>query len=285
MLKTNKNTSKDGHKKSQIEEMAFWDHAGVLRNVLIKISIVISVCTVLLFYFMNDIFDNIILAPCHADFPLYRLFSHITSYSDLLPDFSNSGFEVNLININLASQFFIHISTSFWLSLILSTPVVLYFLWGFVSPGLYPKERNGAKNALLMGNVMFYIGVAIGYFLVFPLTLRFLSEYHVSELVPNQISLDSYMDNFLGLIFIMGLIFELPLVCWGMGRIGILSRDFFSKYRRHAIVLLLIAAAFITPTGDPFTLTIVFMPIYMLWEASSLLVKPGSKPAKEPVLD
>lgn len=285
MLKTNKNTSKDEHKKSQIEEMAFWDHADVLRNVLIKISIVISVCAVLLFYFMNDIFDNIILAPCRADFPLYRLFSHMTSYSDLLPDFSNSGFEVNLININLASQFFIHISTSFWLSLILSTPVALYFLWEFVSPGLYPKERNGAKTALLMGNMMFYTGVAIGYFLVFPLTLRFLSEYHVSELVPNQISLDSYMDNFLGLIFIMGLIFELPLVCWVMGRIGILSRDFFSKYRRHAIVLLLIAAAFITPTGDPFTLTIVFVPIYMLWEASSMLVKPGYKPAKEPVLD
>lgn len=281
MLKTNNDLYKDRQKRFPKEEMAFWDHADVLRNVLIKISIVISVSAVVLFYFMNDIFDNIILAPCHADFALYRLFCRITEYSDFLPDFSNSGFEVNLININLASQFFIHISTSFWLALILSTPIVLYLLWEFVSPGLYNNERKGAKTALLMGNAMFYAGVAVGYFVVFPLTLRFLAEYHVSEQVPNQISLDSYMDNFLGLIFIMGLIFELPLVCWLLGRIGILTRDFFTKYRRHAIVLLLIAAAFITPTGDPFTLTIVFLPIYMLWEASSMLVPKSSKSAQK----
>ncbi len=120
---------------------------------------------------------------------------------------------------------------------------------------------------------MFFLGVSVGYFVVFPVTLRFLADYHVSAMVPNQISLDSYMDTFLMLIFIMGIIFELPLLAWLLGNIGVLKRDFFKKYRRHAIVALLILAAFITPTGDPFTLTIVFLPIYFLYELSAWLVK------------
>ncbi len=252
--------------------MSFWQHADVLRGVLIKIAIVISVSAIVLFSLMNDIFDKIILAPCSADFPLYALFDKITSFSELLPDFSNEEFHVSLININLASQFFIHISTSFWLALVISTPIILYLLWTFVRPGLYENEIRNAKTVFLAGNIMFYVGAAVGYFIVFPLTLRFLAEYHVSQYIPNQISLDSYMDNFLGIIFVMGLVFELPLVCWALGRIGLINKSFFSKYRRHAIVALLILAAFITPTGDPFTLTVVFAPIYLLWELSSLLV-------------
>ena len=125
-----------------------------------------------------------------------------------------------------------------------------------------------------MGLVMFLLGVMVGYFIVFPITLRFLADYHVSQMVPNQISLDSYMDTFLMMIFIMGLVFELPLLAWVLGKFGILHRDFFKKYRRHAVVVLLVLAAVITPTGDPFTLAIVFMPIYILYELSALLVKP-----------
>ena len=125
---------------------------------------------------------------------------------------------------------------------------------------------------------MFWIGVAVGYFLVFPITLRFLADYHVSEMVPNQISLDSYMDTFLMLIFIMGIVFEMPLVAWLLGNVGILHREFFKKYRRHAIVILLILAAVITPTGDPFTLAIVFLPIYLLYELSAYLTSPTKNP-------
>ena len=123
---------------------------------------------------------------------------------------------------------------------------------------------------------MFFIGVAVGYFLVFPLTLRFLAGYQVSELVPNQISLDSYMDNFLMLILVMGIIFELPLLAWLLGKTGLLTRSFFSSYRRHAVVVLLILAAVVTPTGDPFTLTVVFLPIYILWELSARFVPSHS---------
>ena len=260
-------------RKEQLQEMSFWDHLDVLRGVLIKIAMVVVAMAIIFFALMPSIFDNIILAPCRGDFVLYRLFERITASVPFLPQFSTDGFHVDLINIQLASQFFIHMSTSFWLALVFSFPVVIYLLWPFVSPALYEHEKRGIKRAFGFGNLMFFLGVAVGYFVVFPVTLRFLADYHVSAMVPNQISLDSYMDSFLMLIFIMGIIFELPLLAWLLGNIGVLKREFFKKYRRHAVVVLLILAAFITPTGDPFTLTIVFLPIYLLYELSAWLVK------------
>ena len=258
--------------EEKLQEMSFWDHIDALRAVLVRIVIVLVVMTLGLFFVMPALFDKVILAPCHGDFVLYRLFERMTSAVPWLPQFSTEGFHVELINIKLASQFFIHMSTSFWLALVLTFPIVLYFLWTFVAPALYPKEKKGVKTAFLVGCVMFFIGVAVGYFVVFPVTLRFLADYHVSQLVPNQISLDSYMDTFLMLIFIMGVIFELPLLAWLLGVLGILNRNFFRTYRRHAVVVLLVLAAIITPTGDPFTLMVVFLPIYLLYEISAFLV-------------
>ena len=179
---------------------------------------------------------------------------------------------MELINIQLASQFFIHISTSFWLALVFSCPIILYLLWGFISPALYSTERRSVQAAFVAGNLMFFLGVAVGYFIVFPVTLRFLAEYQVSASVPNQISLDSYMDNFLMMIFVMGLVFELPLLAWLLGKLGLVTRDMFRSYRRHAIVVLLVLAALITPTGDPFTLMVVFLPLYLLWEIGAMVV-------------
>ena len=255
-----------------MQEMSFWDHIDALRAVLIRIVVALVVMTVGLFFLMPSIFDSVILAPCHGDFALYRLFQRITSSFSWLPQFTTEGFEVELINIKLASQFFIHMSTSFWLALVLMFPFVLYQLWTFIAPALYPNEKRGVKTAFCIGCLMFYLGVAVGYLVVFPVTLRFLADYHVSQLVPNQISLDSYMDTFLMLIFVMGVIFELPLLAWLLGVLGVLHRGFFKTYRRHAIVLLLVLAAIITPTGDPFTLSVVFLPIYLLFEVSAYLV-------------
>ncbi len=255
-----------------LQEMSLWDHIDALRSVLVRIVIVLVLATVVLFGLMPRIFDSVILAPCHGDFVLYRLFERMTAAASWLPQFSTRGFEVELINIKLASQFFIHMSTSFWLALVLMFPFVLYELWTFVAPALYPGEKRGVKTAFLVGCLMFFVGVLVGYFVVFPVTLRFLADYHVSQLVPNQISLDSYMDTFLMLIFVMGIIFELPLMAWLLGVLGVLHRDFFGIYRRHAVVVLLALAAIITPTGDPFTLMVVFLPIYLLYELSALIV-------------
>lgn len=263
--------------EDQLQEMSFWDHIDALRAVLIRVVIVLVAATIGLFCVMPYLFDNVILAPCHGDFVLYRLFERMTSSVPWLPQFTTGDFHVELINIKLASQFFIHMSSSFWLGLVLTFPIVLYLLWTFVAPALYPRERRGVKMAFLIGCLMFFLGVAVGYFVVFPVTLRFLADYHVSQMVPNQISLDSYMDTFLMLIFVMGIIFELPLVSWLLGVLGVLNRSFFRNYRRHAIVVLLALAAIITPTGDPFTLMVVFLPIYILFEISAYLV-PKSQP-------
>ncbi len=264
----------DKEAEDKSSEMSFWGHLDALRSVLWKASVVLVVCVVGFFAIMPDLFDSVILAPCRGDFVLYRLFEKVTQMFPSLPQFTTDGFHVELINIQLASQFFIHMSTSFWLALVFSCPVLLYLLWTFVKPALYANEVRGVKMAFCLGTVMFFLGVAVGYLIVFPVTLRFLAEYQVSALVPNQISLDSYMDTFVAMLFVMGLVFELPLVAWTLGAIGLLHREWLRKYRRHAIVALLVLAAFITPTGDPFTLMVVFTPLYMLYELSIFFVKP-----------
>lgn len=131
----------------------------------------------------------------------------------------------------------------------------------------------GVKKALGIGTVMFFIGVLLGYFMVYPLTLRFLSTYQLSTAIENQISLNSYIDNFMMLVLCMGLAFELPLVTWLLSLLGVVHKSFLRKYRRHAIVVIVIAAAIITPTGDPFTLTVVAVPLYLLYELSILMIK------------
>lgn len=262
--------------KEHLQEMGFWEHVDALRRVLLRAGMFVGVLMVAFFILMPRIFDNVILAPCQGDFVLYRFFAWVTQGIEALPDFSTEGFSVELINIQLASQFFIHMSTSFWLAVVFAFPVIIYLLWGFVAPGLYEREKRGVRTAFLFGNVMFFLGVAVGYFMVFPITLRFLADYQVSAMVPNQISLDSYMDNFLLIILVMGIIFELPLVSWILGNMGLLTRDFFRRYRRHAAVVLLILAAVVTPTGDPFTLMVVFLPLMALWQFSGWLVKPAS---------
>ncbi len=262
-----------------LKEMSFWDHLDDLRSVLIKIVVLLAVLTVLLFIAMPTIFDRVIMAPCDGSFVLYRWLAQLSRSIPGLPMFDTSGYHVDLINIQLSSQFFVHMSTSFWLALVLGFPFVIYLLWTFVEPALYPNEKRGARAAFLLGNLMFFVGVAVGYFIVFPITLRFFADYHVSSLVPNQISLDSYMDTFLMMVFMMGVVFEFPLVAWVLGRMGAVDRSFFREYRRHAIVVLLVLAAFITP-ADPFSMMVVFVPIYALYELSAWLV-PAAEPAVE----
>lgn len=257
------------------KEMGFWEHLDVLRGVILKICAIVAVAAIVLFIFMRPLMDEVILAPCSGNFILYRVLDILGngSNSAWLPSLGSQGFQVQLINIELASQFFIHLSMSCWLAFVLTFPIIIYLLWTFVKPGLYVHERRGAVKAFALGNVMFYMGVMVGYFIVFPLTLRFLADYQLSSSIPNTISITSYIDNFLVIILLMGLVFEMPLLAWLLGKMGLLNRSFFGHYRKHAIVVLLILAAIITPTGDPFTLFMVFIPIYFLWELSPLLIK------------
>ncbi len=256
--------------------MSFWDHLDELRKVIFRSLIFIGAAASVLFFFMPDLFDRVILAPCHSDFIFYQWLSKLSRITPLMPGFFVGKFEIKLININLASQFMIHMSLSFWLAVVLSIPFLIYQFWIFVRPALYENERKNIGWAFLFGNIMFFIGAAIGYLMVFPLTLRFLATYELSSAIDNRISLDSYIDNFLMLCLMMGLVFELPLLAMLLSKLGVLTRSFFSKYRRHAVVAIMVLAAVITPTGDPFTLLVVFLPVYLLWELSALLVRPAS---------
>lgn len=257
----------------QNDEMSFWDHLEALRWTLFRCILALFVFTIASFSVMRYLFDNVIMAPCYADFATYKLMCKVTSSMSFLPDFCDSTFKVDIVNIKLATQFFTHMSSSFWLALLLTFPYLMYEVWKFIRPALYDNEKKSVRWVFSFGTIMFFVGCSVGYFVVFPMTLRFLATYRLSEAITEQVSLESYMDNFLMMIFIMGIVFEMPLLSWLLSQVGILNRSFFHRYRRYAIVGLLVAAAFITPSSDPFTLSIVFFPLYGLYELSAFFVK------------
>ena len=266
--------------KEQIEEqevqegaMSFWDHLEVLRWALFRSACVLAVIMVGTFIAMPYIFDRFILAPTSNDFFTYRWLNAIgKGFVKLSPDF-----DVQIININVASQFTTHISTSVSMAAVIAFPYFIWEIWKFIEPALFEDEVKHLRPAFLGGTLMFYIGCAIGYVLVFPFTFRFLVEYNLSPNITNQINLQSYIDNFTMLILVMGIVFEMPLLAWLLSLFGILRKSFLREYKRHAIVALLIAAAIITPSGDPFTLMLVFIPLYVLYELSILVVKDKPK--------
>jgi len=271
----------DKSKAEKIEEeeggegaMSFWDHLEVLRWALFRSACVLAVIMVGTFIAMPHIFDRFILAPTSNNFFVYRWLNQIGGgIVKLKPDF-----DVQIININVASQFMTHITTSISLAAVIAFPYFIWEVWKFIEPALFEDEVRHLRPAFLGGTIMFYVGCTIGYTLVFPFTFRFLVEYdQLSSCITNQINLQSYMDNFTMLILIMGLVFEMPLLAWLLSALGILKKSFLRQYKRHAIVILLVSAAFITPSGDPFTLMLVFIPLYVLYELSILVVKDKKK--------
>ena len=250
--------------------MTFWEHLDELRKVLFRSAVVIVAFMAVIFMAKDFVFNTVVFAPIDSDFVLYRGIDKVLAMMGMpqLPPF-----DLDLINIDLSAQFFIHISTTFYLSLVLAVPFIIYQLWRFVAPALYENEKRAAKAAFAFSGVLFLLGVMVGYFLIFPLTLRFLGTYQVSYEVANQISLQSYISLFTWLILIMGVVFEMPSLAVILSKIGILTKSFLKKYRRHAFVVMLVLAAFITPSGDPFTLMAVGLPLYGLYELSILVCR------------
>ncbi|MBQ9865172.1 MAG: twin-arginine translocase subunit TatC [Bacteroidales bacterium] len=244
--------------------MDFWEHLEELRGCLLKAVVAVALCAVAAFCCKDWLFA-LVMAPSTSDFVTYRLFSRLTGVTN--------DFHIDLFNPELAQQFMVHMKVALWMGLLTVSPYLLYLLFHFVAPGLYAHERRYAIRAVGSGYVMFLLGVALNYFLIFPLTFRFLGTYQVSTDVPNQIALSSYISVLLMLCFLMGVVFELPVLCWLLAKIGVLKPDFMRKYRKHAVVAILIIAAVITPSGDAMTLSMVALPIYALYEISILVVK------------
>ena len=253
--------------------LTFWGHLEVLRWALVRVAIVVFLAMVGWFIVMTDIFKPFVLGPTTSEFFLYKLMGSLGDWIPFMPDFSNDQYHVDIININVASQFMTHISTSFWFSLVTAFPYLIFEIWKFIRPALYDNEKGSIGLAFFFGTGMFYLGCAVGYSVIFPFTFRFLTEYQLSAEIVNQISLNSYMDTFLMMVFVMGLVFEIPLLAWVMSRLGLIHQEFLKQYRRHAVAVMLILAAAITPTGDPFTLSIVFVPLYLLYELAIRIVR------------
>ncbi|MCI2122341.1 MAG: twin-arginine translocase subunit TatC [Bacteroidales bacterium] len=249
--------------------MTFWEHLDELRKVIVNSLIAVTIVMVAVF-FAKDILFKIVLAPTDSNFALYKGFNAVLGLFHLSPI---EPFHIQLININVTAQFFIHMRIAMDFALVLTAPFVFYELWTFIRPALYSKEIKAVKKSFGFAAILFYIGILVGYFLIFPLTLRFLGTYQVSWSVPNTLSLNSYISMFVSMIFIMGIIFEMPCLAALLSRFGIINKQMMKKYRKHAAVILMVIAAIITPSGDAVTLLFVFVPLYLLYELSIVVCR------------
>ena len=252
------------------DNITFWDHLDELKKYLVRIIVVALAFTVVAFVLKEPIF-NIILAPQSSNFATYRFLEKIGLLS------GDSAFAVNLINTGLASQFLTHMRVSLWVGVLGSLPYIIYSLFGFIAPALYEHEKRHATRFVVSGYFMFVLGCLVGYFVIFPFTFRFLGTYQVNDTVDNMINLSSYISTMLSMIMMMGAIFEIPMLCLLCGRLGLLSSSTMTEYRKHAVVAILVLAAVITPTGDPFTLSLVALPMWGLYELGLRLVRRVEK--------
>lgn len=243
--------------------MSFWEHLDVLRLCLIKIVLAIVVSGVVAFFLKDYIFD-VILAPSRSDFITYRMLEA-------------TSFTLHLINTGLTEQFMIHIKMAMMTGIVCASPYIIYVLFGFISPALYANERSTSIKVVTSGYIMFLVGMAVNYFIIFPLTVRFLGTYQISPEIDNMLTVSSYIDTLMMMTLTFGIIFELPVVCWILAELGLLRYEWMTRFRRHAIVAILIVAAAITPTADIFTLILVSLPIWILYEMSILIIKKVRK--------
>ena len=248
---------------AQSGEMTFWDHLEDLRKCIFRILAVFATVTVGLFFFKEFLFDDVILAPSKADFYLYQLLGADVS--------------VSLVNIEDAAQCIIHMKVTFVVALILVFPYFIYEIWRFVSPALYSNEKKAVSGAFAFASALFYTGVAVGYFLLFPLMLNFFAGYQVSPDVPNTFSLSSYISLLTSTVITFGLVFEFPTIVAVLSGLGILTRESLRGFRRYALLIVVILAAVITPSGDPFSLMVVSVPLYILYEFSILVCRKGQE--------
>jgi sec-independent protein translocase protein TatC len=253
------------------EDLNFWGHLDELRKYLIHIAIVCIVFTTAAFIFKNQIFA-IIFAPKNPDFLTYTWFEAIRSWLSITAKTVNAS-NIQLINTELANQFLVHIKASFAVGILFSSPYIIYLLFKFISPALYSNEKKNTAKFVVISYILFVTGVAVSYLIIFPFTFQFLSSYQVSEDVTNLISLESYMQTLFMISIMMGIMFEIPIFCWILAKLGVLQAKLMKQYRRHAIVIIFIVVAIITPTGDAFTLMLTALPMCLLYEISIGVVK------------
>ena len=240
-------------------QLTFWEHLDVLRGSIIRM-LVAAVAAGVVAFVLKDWLFGVVLAPANGAFVTYRLLGI-------------EPFTLHLINTGLTEQFIIHMKVAFTAGVLIASPYILYVLFRFISPALYDNERRYSVRLTVAAYVMFIVGLLVNYFVIFPLTVRFLGTYQVSGAVDNMLTISSYVDTLAMMSIVFGIVFEIPVISWLLARFGLLKAEWMSRYRRHAIVAIVAVAAVITPTSDVFTLLIVSLPIWLLYEVSVVIVK------------
>ena len=256
-------------------EMTFWEHVDVFRKVIFRCLAVWAVCAIGAFCFKDVLFD-VLFAPSTSDFIVYRLMCSLGEAFSLSALCSDE-FSAHFINTELASQFTTHLRVAAIMGVLVAFPYLIIQLYGFIAPALYQQEKKYSIMLIFCGTILFALGVLLNYYIIFPFAFHFLSTYQVQEIVVNQISLDSYISTLLVLSLLLGILFEIPILAYFLAKLGLIDKPMLIQYRKHAIVVLCILAAIITPTADIFTLLLVTVPLYLLYELSIIIVSNSIK--------
>ncbi|MBQ8452749.1 MAG: twin-arginine translocase subunit TatC [Prevotella sp.] len=249
--------------------LTFGGHLEVLRQMLFRILGVAGLIAVVVFCF-KDITWSILMAPSEWDFCTYRWLERAMQAVGI--DFRFEEFHVDMIATNLSSQFMTHITTAVYLGVLGASPYILYELFRFISPALYENERRYSVQVAGIIYVLFLLGVLMSYFVLFPISFRFLGTYSVSAKVVSNITLDSYISTFVSLTLVMGVVFQLPVIAFFLGKMGVVTSSLLANYRKHSFIAIMLVAAIITPP-DLMTLILVTIPLYLLYEVSIRVVK------------
>lgn len=251
------------------ELLTFGGHLEVFRQMLFRILAVAGVLAAIVFCF-KDTTWQLLLAPSEWDFVTYRWIESLVQ-SLWNADFHFEEWHVDLIATDLSSQFMTHITTAIYLGLLGASPYILYELFRFISPALYDNERKYSVQVVVIIYFLFIVGVLMSYYVLFPISFRFLGTYSVAAKVHSTITLNSYISSFVSLTLVMGLVFQLPVIAFALAKLGFITSDMLSQYRKHAVLVIMTVAAIITPP-DIMTLILVTIPLYLLYEVSIRVV-------------
>ncbi len=247
-------------------EMSFWEHLEELRWILVRSTLGILISTVIAFVFFRFIFDGLLFAPMQPTFFTNRLLCQMGEWLNSSVLCINQN-RLEIINISLSGQFTIHLMVSLYTGIILSFPYIIFNLWQFVKPALYPGERRITLRVVFWVSLLFFVGVLFGYYIITPLTIHFLGSYSVSSEVSNTISLNSYIGSITSVTLASGILFELPLVILFLTKTGVVTPALLKKYRKHSFIAIMVLAAIITPP-DIISLVLVVIPLWLLFEVS-----------------
>ena len=253
---------------SEKAEMSFLEHLEALRWHLMRAVIAVLTLAIILFFYREIVFDNFLFAPKHPDFWTYRMLCLLSDYLDMGDALCIRELPFELINTELSGQFTMHIWVSFVAGFILASPYLLCEIWRFIKPALHEKERKYSKGVVFFSTLLFFAGVLFGYYVIVPLSINFLGSYQVSADVKNMIAMDSFVSTVTTITFASGIVFELPIVIYFLTQIGLMTPQFMRTYRKHAMVIILIVAAVITPSPDVTSQLLVAFPLYLLYELS-----------------